>query len=302
MKYTVEIGGALLLAALAVSTATAAAAPLAGSAAPSVHSAARNGARTTPQRVPGYLGLGFRDSNGHGVEIIVIDHDGPAGKAGLRLHDVIVSMNGQPIANSDGFSRMIHESAPGVTAALVVQRDGQPLKMTLQIADRSVVERTASVRVAAETVPDQYDPPVAEYSSGDTAGAPPASKATGKNSQSLIGQVLHLTPFTGLALQTLEPQLADFFGASQGIGLLVQQVAPNSPAAFCGLRAGDVVLRADSMPIKSASDWGKHLRANQGQPIVLNILRDHHEMNLTLTPESRKHTLVEWPQIFKSAE
>jgi serine protease Do len=296
MKYTVEIGGALLLAALTASTGIALAMR------PSAGHSAHNGARSTPQRVPGYLGVVFRDANGHGVEIVMIDHDGPAGKAGIRLSDVIVSMNGQPIANSSDFSRMIHESAPGVIAVLGIQRGGQPVKMTLQIADRNVVERTVAARVAAETVPDQYDPPVAEYSSGEAVDAAPVAKPGGKNSQSLIGQVLHLTPFTGLALQTMEPQLADFFGASQGMGLLVQQVAPNSPAAFCGLRAGDVVLRANSAPIKSASDWGKQLRANQGQPIVLNILREHREMNLTLTPEAKKHSMVEWPQLFKSAQ
>jgi serine protease Do len=295
MKHTVEIGGMLLLAALTAGVGTAASMPRA-------HSAAHAGARNTPQRVPGYLGVGFHDANGHGVEIILVDHDGPAGKAGLRLHDVIVSMNGQPIANSDSFSRMIHECAPGVTAILVVQRDGQPVKMSLQIADRSAVERTVAARVAAETIPDQSDPPVTEFAAEDAPDTASASKTNGKNSQSLIGQVLHLTPFTGLALQTMEPQLADFFGASQGIGLLVQQVAPNSPAAFCGLRAGDVLLRADSMPLKSASDWSKRLRANQGGPMVLNILREHREMTLTLTPEAKKHSMVEWPQIFKSAQ
>src|SRR5580704_8158682 len=55
--------------------------------------------------VPGYLGIDVRDvsddeaptlklKDSHGAEIIRVDHDGPAGKMGLREHDVVVQMNG----------------------------------------------------------------------------------------------------------------------------------------------------------------------------------------------------------------
>src|ERR1700755_50437 len=60
----------------------------------------------TPQ---GYLGVDLRDLSEdqisalklkdaqHGAEIVGVDHDGPACKAGLLLHDIILQMNGQAI-------------------------------------------------------------------------------------------------------------------------------------------------------------------------------------------------------------
>lgn len=255
------------------------------------HARAAHGGVAHP---PGYLGAGFHDAGGHGVEILLVDHDGPAGKAGLRPHDILLSLNGQAIANADALSKMIHETAPGVAVTLAVQREGQTLKVTVQIADRMVVERSA--RVVTNAAMEDADPPVVEYTEGDAPEpAVPTGKAAAKGS--FIGSVLHLAPFTGLALQTMEPQLAEFFGDSQGYGLLVQRVAPDSPAAFCGLRAGDVLLRANSVPLKTASDWTRRLRAAQGQSMALSVLRDHHEIIVSLTPESRHRSMVEWPQM-----
>lgn len=289
MKRKIEIGrgllGLLLLAC----------APVAARAAAATGTGHGHGARGPAAHPPGYLGVGFHDATGHGVEVVLVDHDGPAGKAGLRPHDILVSLNGQTIANADALSRMIHEAAPGTGVTLVVQRDGQTMKVSVQIADRMVVEREVRARVAQDTALEEADPPVVDFGEEDPPGpAVPTGKA---NSRSFIGTVLHLAPFTGLALQTMEPQLAEFFGDSEGYGLLVQQVAPDSPAAFCGLRAGDVLLRANSVPLKKAGDWEKRLRSAQGQAMALSVLRDHHEITVSLTPEARHHSMLEWPQM-----
>lgn len=256
------------------------------------HSMGVHAQHSAPPHIPGYLGIGFHDATGRGAEITLVDHDGPAGKAGLRPHDIIMKLNGQPIATAEMLSRMIHEAAPGSVVILSYLRDGKTMSGSVRLADRAEVERSVRDKVAtADAQAKEADPPVTEF-----VPDPPAPNEAAP-SKGFLSTMLRTTPFTGLALQTMAPQLADFFGDTEGFGMLVQTVVPNSPAALAGLHAGDVLLRADTVALRTSSDWSKRVRTNPGQPIVLNILRDRHEMTLTLTPESRHHSLLEWPQI-----
>jgi S1-C subfamily serine protease len=263
-----------------------------------------------PARTPGYLGILFHDltddqaaalrpKGTHGVEIVMVDHDGPGGAAGLRPHDVIVALNNQPVPSAEVLRRMIHDAGAGTAITLGLQREGKPLTLNLQLADRADVERQAWARVASAPPPPPADDDstvVTTYTEtySVTATPPPAPPP----SRSFLASVLHTTPFTGLALEAMEPQLSGFFGAPQGTGLLVQMVVPNSPAALAGLRAGDVLLRADATPLRTPADWTHHLHATRGATLQLDLLRDKHSLTLTLTPDLHRHSLLEWPRLF----
>ena len=81
------------------------------------------GAGSSSRATQGYLGVDLRDvtedqlgplklREAHGAEIIDVDHDGPACKAGLQLHDVILQMNGQAIESQEQLRRCCGRPRP----------------------------------------------------------------------------------------------------------------------------------------------------------------------------------------------
>ena len=165
---------------------------------------------------------------GNGVEVVMVDHDGPAGKAGLQPHDVIIRLNGQNVTGADCLRKMIHDDGVGAGVSLTVFRGGRQITVNAQLAYRGEVEKEAVARMVEADPPASGDAPVAnDFGEGDPAEPVAPDKAS--RSRLFLAQVLHTTPFTGLVLEAMEPQLAGFFGAPAGVGLLVETVAPNSP-------------------------------------------------------------------------
>jgi serine protease Do len=256
-------------------------------------------ASASAHSTPGYLGVSVRDvtpdqlgtlklRDTRGAEIIVVDHDAPAGKAGLREHDVILQINGQGIANKDQLSRVLRESAPGRSITLVVSRDGQQLIVTTQMAvSQEQVEREASEQHLKVPEPPA---PVSDSADTFTSSSPSAPRGN-----SFIGSLLMSPSYTGAMLEKMSTQLADYFGVSSGVGLLVRSVIDDSPAALAGMRAGDVVIRADSKPVASTGDWAKIIKNSHGHPLSITVMRDKKEQTLTLTPDGKRRSGVDFP-------
>lgn len=274
----------------------------------------------TNSRTQGYLGVDIRDvgddqlgalkmKEARGAEIIHVDHDAPAGKAGLREHDVILQMNGTAIVGEDQLRRMLRETPAGRTATLIISRDGQQLTITTQLANKLEVEKQAweqrwTVPVPSEQGTSTSGPsanaPAASSGSGSGSGSGSSSgkgnsffspRAVARSSQNLIATMTG-SSYTGALVENMEPQLAQFFGAGE-TGVLVHSVDADSPAAKAGLRAGDVVVRANSVKLTNSSDWMKIVRENRGKSVEVVVLRDKKEQTLTLVPDGKKRSSLE---------
>jgi serine protease Do len=250
----------------------------------------------------GYLGVETRDvaddevgtlklKEARGAEIVNVDHDGPACKAGMQVHDVILQINGQAIDDEEQLRRMLRETPAGRTVSVTISRDGQILTMTMQMADRRTVGMEAWEQHYTVPDPKSRTGYGAQGSGFMASGSPAITGATPKGHRDFLGTSMILSPsFTGAQLELMGPQLAQYFGAEGGAGLLVRSVEGNSPAELAGMKAGDVVVRVNSVPVTSATDWTKTVHENKGRPVAVVVIRDKQEQTLTLTPDGKKRS------------
>ena len=79
----------------------------------------------------------------------------------------------------------------------------------------------------------------------------------------------------GISTTELTPQLRDYFGVEKELGILVSEVAENSPAAKSGLKAGDVITEADGESIYSHKNLVDILREFEpGEELELKYIRN----------------------------
>src|SRR3984957_18741538 len=94
-----------------------------------------------------YLGVDTRDitpdrlaalhlKDERGVEVTMVDQDAPAGKAGLKEQDVILTLNGTEVESVEQLRRMIREIPPGRAVTLGISRNGQAMTMKAELGDR----------------------------------------------------------------------------------------------------------------------------------------------------------------------
>ncbi|HVP52116.1 MAG TPA: PDZ domain-containing protein [Terriglobales bacterium] len=213
-----------------------------------------------------------------GAEITMVDHDAPAGKAGLKEHDVILEFNGSKVQGTEELRRLIHETPPGRTVQLLISRDGQPLTISLQLADKKEYFAQYPKKLEAHEIPPV--PPIPPIP------AIPAMDVTVRTGSAY-----------GLLVDNLTPQLGEYFGVKNGEGVLVKSVEEGTPAKVAGFKAGDVIVRVNNQKISDRGDWRSAVRANRSGKLTVGIVRDRREQNLTisLTESSRNHSSLRVP-------
>jgi S1-C subfamily serine protease len=91
--------------------------------------------------IRGYLGLHVRQvpvapefrerfalTQKSGVEILMLEEDGPAQNAGLWIDDIVVGFGGKPVASVDDLQRLLTQLPVGLPAKVQVLREGRLLE------------------------------------------------------------------------------------------------------------------------------------------------------------------------------
>jgi Do/DeqQ family serine protease len=148
-----------------------------------------------------------------GVLINQVVAGSPAEHAGLKIGDVIASVDGKEVTRSEEVVRAVQAHQVGQQVRLNIVRDGSPRQLTMATAE----------------APDEA-PGKPALASGDGAG-----------------------PRYGLSLADLTREQARQLGISVHQGALVDSVEPGSPADHSGLQEGDVIVEVDRRPVTSSA-------------------------------------------------
>jgi len=212
-----------------------------------------------------------------GVEVTMVDQDAPAGKAGIKEHDVILTMNGSAIESKTQLQRMIHETPPGRVVSLGLSRDGQPLTIKVQLADRRNEFSHMNMKDG-------------DWEKNFKVEIPPIPNMPDFDVPNIGVVVVHSSMRSGLMVENITPQLGEFFGVKNGNGVLVRSVEKGSRADKAGLRAGDVITRVSDQPVHDTSDFTHALHSHSTGSISVSLMRDKKEMTLTITLPERKES------------
>jgi S1-C subfamily serine protease len=237
----------------------------------------------------GYLGVTVHDvdpnraqkqklSNPVGAEVVSLDHDAPAAKAGIHTGDIIQSINGQLVTDAATLSRLLRDMPVGKFVNLQVVHNAKVELLHLQLVDRTALVQHAWAHHFHVPIPEPA-PMVQGFAAQRSYAGDGASPSDGDTPDPQA--------YVGAEVEPITPQLAKFFGVRAGNGLLVRSVEDKSPAGIAGLDAGDIIVTANGMPLETAADWLQTLRSNAGHPVAILVLRNRKVLTLTITVDAR---------------
>lgn len=203
-----------------------------------------------------------------GVVVDEVAPKSPAEKAGLKSGDSIIEFDGERVRSARQFSRVVRETVPARTVPVVLTRGGQ--RLTVNVTPEPGSDVSFRLLDAPQVWRAPLPPVPARPRVAPTPVAPPAPF-----SFELFGRSTRL----GAAVESLDGQLADYFGAKQGV--LVKSVTEGSNAAKAGLKAGDVITAINGNRVDDPSDVTRELgRLDDGAALTIDIVRDHKAQTL----------------------
>jgi serine protease Do len=201
-----------------------------------------------------------------GVLVTKVDPDSPASRSGLMEKDVILEYNTQRVEGTAHFIRLVSETTAGRKVTLGAYRNGNMHTLTATIGSRSPQSMTLLLEAPNAPMPPMPpEPPHVDMIMPDIP-----SGVLGWQSSSL-----------GYMSEPVDGQLAEFFGVKQGV--LVRSVVAKSAADKAGLKAGDVIVKADGATVSSPREITGMLRhQHEKRKLSLTIMRSHKELTLEL--------------------
>lgn len=202
-----------------------------------------------------------------GVVVEAVTADSPAETAGMRQGDIIVEFDGERVRSVRQMTRLVQETPAGRTVEAVLLRDGQ--RTTVPVTPREGPQFSF----------DSLEG-LGEFGRDIRARIAPRPPAPPSAPGGLPGRSSAL----GITAGTLTPQLAEYFGATEGV--LVTSVSDGSAAAKAGLKAGDVITAVNGSSVAEPADVRRRVQSlDEGGEFRLSVMRDRKPVTVTGTVE-----------------
>lgn len=199
---------------------------------------------------PGWLGVSIQDitpelkksmdlKTDEGALVGEVTEKSPAEEAGVMDGDVILQFGNRQVEDTYELQRAVSKTEPGTKVSMVVLRKGEKKTLSVTVGK---APRTRSFAFAM----------------------PRGGRV----------EVFGRTNLQGLRLRELNEQLAEYFGAPEKTGVLVEEVDQESAAGKAGIKAGDVILQVGKKKIDEVRDVSRALGAyDEGEKVEVEVLR-----------------------------
>lgn len=183
-----------------------------------------------PQDVTPAIAKAFGVKDSGGALVGDVSPNSPASRSGIEKGDVILGLNGKPVANSNDLRMAISMMAPDSSVNLKVLRSGSERNYTVKLGELPTTEA--------------------------------AVEREGNGSSNSV--------LSGVSVENLDAQTSRQLGLSASAqGVVVTKVAPASPAAEAGLRRGDVIQEVNRKAVRNTSDFERAVAASKDDTLLL---------------------------------
>jgi serine protease Do len=201
----------------------------------------------------GSIGVGFNGNEkpetlkvygaSHGVFVTQVTPGGPGDKAGIKIEDVIVAFNGQPVKDGDDLVSRVSATPVGSVATTTVLRGGKRMDLKLTVGERS------------EVWADQ--PQFRRF----------RHQEEGREETSTEVKF-------GLNVQNLTQGLRDRLGFDQKGGVLIAGVVEGSFAEDIGVAPRDILMAINKQPVNSVDDLQRiQAKLKPGDAVAFRVMR-----------------------------
>jgi serine protease Do len=191
-----------------------------------------------------YIGVGITDvtpenskffdlKDANGAVISEVQPDSPGAKAGLKVGDVIVGLDGQKVSDAGQLQAEVSSKHPGTKVTLDVLRDGKNVNVAVTLEELGSKDKKEDLNASADS---------------------------GK-------------PRWGVGIADLTSDVREQLQAPETLkGAVIQRVQPGSPAEDAGLQPGEVIQSVNRQQTPSAADVQKALaNVPKGQDAMVLI-------------------------------